>query len=114
MLTLDALRDFGADTREGLERCLNNEAMYLSLIRRALENRSFDALAAAVAADDRKAAFEAVHTLKGMTANLALTPLYTLSSEMTELLRAGADADYPDYLERLLRLRDALLRLDGK
>ena len=46
--------------------------------------------------------------------NLSLTPLYEVCSEMTELLRAGKDADYPAYLEEILRRRDALLALrDG-
>ncbi len=111
MLTIDALNRFGADTRNGLERCLNNEAMYLRLVNMALDDANFGRLAAAVETDDRKAAFEAVHALKGVMGNLALTPLYELSSELTELLRAGNDADYPAYLEKILAQRNALLDL---
>ena len=29
MLTVAALREFGANTEEGLSRCMNNEAFYL-------------------------------------------------------------------------------------
>ena len=111
MLTIDALNRFGADTRNGLERCLNNEAMYLRLVNMALDDANFGRLAAAVESDDRKAAFEAVHALKGVMGNLALTPLYELSSELTELLRAEKDADYPAYREKILAQRNALLDL---
>ena len=113
MLTIDALNRFGADTKDGMSRCLNNEAMYLRLVVKALDNPNYARLSAAVAAEDKKAAFEAVHAIKGMMGNLALTPLYELSSEMTELLRAGQDADYADYLARILRQREALLALCG-
>ena len=32
MLTMDALRRFGANTEEGLGRCLNDEGFYLELV----------------------------------------------------------------------------------
>ena len=38
---------------------------------------------------DAKTAFEYAHALKGVYANLALTPLYTPTAELTELLRGG-------------------------
>ena len=111
MLTIDALNRFGADTKDGMSRCLNNEAMYLRLVVKALENDNYDRIYSAVAAGDKKAAFEAAHAIKGMMGNLGLTPLYELSSEMTELLRAGKDADYADYLAGILRQRETLLAL---
>jgi len=111
MLTVNALRDFGANTREGLGRCLNNETFYLRLVNMALNDAGFGRLAAAVESGDRKEAFEAAHSLKGVLGNLSLTPLYELTSEMTELLRAGQDADYSAYLAKLFALRDELLAM---
>ena len=111
MLTTEALAQFGANVPEGLERCLNDEAFYLELVEMTLEDDSFSRLSDAVEAGDKKAAFEAAHALKGVAANVSLTPLYTEIAEMTELLRGGKDADYPAYLTRILRLRDALLAL---
>ena len=111
MLTMDALRQFGANVQEGLERCMNDEGFYLELIQMALDDGSFEALSAAVAAGDKKAAFQAAHALKGVLANVALTPLSQEISEMTELLRAEKDADYPGYVARILRLRDTLRAL---
>ena len=111
MLTIDALRAYGANVDEGLARCMNNEAFYLRLVNMAVNDAGFGRLEQAVTAGDLDEAFEAAHGLKGVLGNLALTPAYTLASEMTELLRAKAQADYPDYLQKLLAQRDALLAL---
>ena len=102
MLTIDALRQFGANTGEGLGRCLNNEAFYLRLVNMGLDDAGFGKLSDALAAGDTKAAFEAAHALKGVLGNLGLTPLYEPDSELTELLRSGADADYPALVADLL------------
>ena len=111
MITVDALREYGANTEEGLERCMNNEAFYLRFVNMALEDKGFDALKTAIEAGDMKASFEAAHALKGLLGNLSLTPIYDLVAELTELLRAGADADYEDYLRRVLEQRDMIAAL---
>ena len=109
MITMDTLRRFGANTQKGLDRCMKNEAFYLRLVNMALDDANFTRLADSVAAGDRKAAFEAAHALKGVLANLALTPLCEVASEITELLRADRDADYPALAEKLEERRRALL-----
>ena len=111
MITLDTLRQFGANTQEGLGRCMNNEAFYLRLVNMALEDGNFGKLEEAVKGGDRKAAFEAAHALKGVLANLALTPLYEPASEITELLRAEKEADYPALVSGLLGKREELMAL---
>ena len=111
MLTIDALRKFGANTQEGLGRCMNNEAFYLRLVNMALGDAGFEKLKEAIESSDKKAAFEAAHALKGVLGNLSLTPLYAPTSELTELLRAGTDADYPALLDQILRQREALIAL---
>ena len=121
MLTLDTLRACGADVEDGLNRCMGMEAMYLQLVEMGLKDRNFDRLIAAVEDDDRKAAFEAVHALKGVAGNLSLTPLYEAASEMTELLRSEAspsgrsegNADCSAFLARILTEREKLLALCG-
>ncbi len=42
MLTLDALNELGANTKEGLERCLNNEDFYLRLVKMAVMDEGFE------------------------------------------------------------------------
>ena len=111
MLTIEALRQLGVNIQEGLGRLMNNEAFYLRLVNMALDDAGFDRLAAAIGSGDKKAAFEAAHALKGVLGNLSLTPLYEKTSEMTELLRAGQEADYALLLSQILQQRDALIAL---
>lgn len=87
MLTVEALRSWGADVDEGMRRCMNNEAFYIRLAGMSLEDKNFGRLAQAIAAGDAKAAFEAAHGLKGSTGNLSLTPIYAPICEITERLR---------------------------
>ena len=111
MLTVDALRQIGVNTKEGLGRCLNNEAFYLRLVNMALDDAAFDRLADVVRSGDTQAAFEAAHALKGSLGNLALTPVYVPVAELTELLRAGKTDGSAALLEEILRQRDALTAL---
>ena len=113
MLTIDVLNEFGANTAEGLERCLQDEDFYLDLVPTALEKDSYDALDSAIKANDLDSAFEAAHALKGVLANLALTPLYEPASEMTELLRARTDTDYGPLMQKILDERQRLMDMAG-
>ena len=88
MLTIDKLREFGADVDEGLARCMNNEDFYLMLVGKAIDDKRLSLLEQQLARKDLDAAFETAHALKGMYANLSLTPLTKPVSEMTELLRS--------------------------
>ena len=111
MLTIEKLNAFGANTAEGLGRCLNNEAFYLRLTEKSLDEAAYEKLRDAVAAGDVDAAFEAAHALKGVLSNLSLTPIASVTSELTELLRARKEADYAAYADRILALRDELKAL---
>ena len=94
MLTIDSLRAFGADVDAGLVRCLNKEDFYLMLVNKAREDRKLSELAGQLREKQLDAAFETAHALKGMYANLSLTPLTEPVSRMTELLRSRTDTDY--------------------
>ena len=99
MLTIDALRTYGADVDEALVRCMNMENFYLKLVEKAKEDDKLSLLAMQIREKDYAAAFETAHALKGMYANLSLTPLTKPVSEMTELLRSGTDTDYSALIE---------------
>lgn len=111
MLSIQALNDFGVNTAEGMTRCLNNEQFYFRLIGKAVADPGFEKLRDAVAAGDMDKAFELAHALKGVTGNLALTPLFEPVSQMTELLRTHADADYGPMVDTLLERRNTLAEM---
>lgn len=59
-------------------------------IGRFLEDESFDMLCRYMESGNRKEAFRAAHTLKGVCANLGFARLFDSSSRLTEVLRAEA------------------------
>ena len=111
MLTIDALKQLGVNTDDGLSRCMGNEAFYFKLIGKVVDDKNFEALEEAVAAKDLDAAFDAAHSLKGVLGNLALTPIYDPVFEVTELLRARSDIDYAPYLATISEKRKELVAL---
>ena len=98
MLTIEKLRDWGANVDEAMERCLNNEGFYLRLADKAFQDPNFDRLKEALTSGDLDRGFEAAHALKGALANLALTPVLTRVQEITELLRSRTQMDYAPLL----------------
>ena len=101
MLTIETLKEFGADVNEGLNRCMNNESFYLMLIGKALADNRLEQLEEQLSNKDLDGAFESAHALKGMYANLSLTPLSKPIIEMTELLRSRTEMDYSSLLDEV-------------
>ena len=111
MLTIEKLQEFGVDTKEGLTRCMNMEAFYFKMIKMGLSDGHFESLGESLQAGNLEEAFEAAHALKGVIGNLALSPIYEPLAEMTELLRAGKEADYMTMYNSIKEMRDKLLAL---
>ncbi len=111
MLSIDALKELGANTDEGLKRCMNNEAFYLRMVDMGLRDTGFDTLQSALEAGDLDKAFEAAHALKGVMGNLSLTSIAAPMSELTELLRARKEIDYTPYLTPILELKEKYVAL---
>lgn len=101
MLTIETLKNIGADTDEGLQRCLNNEAFYLRLVKMAAEDQSFEQLRDAIEKGDLDEAFERAHALKGVLGNVSLTNVLEPIKEITEDLRARTEKDYTEILDKI-------------
>ncbi|MBE5997752.1 MAG: Hpt domain-containing protein [Lachnospiraceae bacterium] len=112
MLTIDTLKEFGADTADGLTRCMNNTDFYLRLVRMALKDQGFEKLSRAVGENDFDAAFEAAHALKGILTNLSLTPISEPTIAITEHLRAKEQMDYKPLVDQILAKKAELEALD--
>lgn len=86
---LERLRDWGCDVDGALERMLDDEEFYLECLSMLMEDEGFDALSAALEQGDASTAFDRAHALKGVLANLGLTPLFEQVEKIVEPLRAG-------------------------
>ncbi len=52
MLTIELLNNYGADTTEGLKRCVNKESLYFRLVGMIPTNDGFNKLYEAVKTND--------------------------------------------------------------
>ncbi len=85
--TRKKLEDVGIDLDSVLERFMGNEGLLERFLKKFPEDKSYQKLVEAVESRDVEAAFEAAHTLKGVSANLALENLHEVVDKQTELLR---------------------------
>ena len=111
MLTIDSLKAFGANTEEGMGRCLNNEAFYLRLVKMIPQDKNFERLYDCLGSGDLNGAFEAAHALKGALGNLSLTPIYNKAVEITELLRSRTQMDYAPLAAEIKALQAKLVEI---
>ena len=103
MFTIDKLKAFGCNVEEGLSRCMNEEFFYIHLVTSLITetDKKLPLLEEAINQNDLQKAFEYAHGLKGVYGNLAITPLYEKISNVTELLRAKEEADYPSLIKEI-------------
>ena len=113
MLTIQALEEYGANVKEGLQRCMGKEDFYLRLVGMALADGGFAKLGEAIEEKDYKKGFEAAHALKGILSNLSLTPILDPVVEITELLRAGTETDYAPLYARIMEQYNKLKQLSA-
>ena len=80
---------------------LMNERLIERFILKFPEDPSMGALLEMIEAGDNVAAFRAVHTLKGVAANLAFTQLFRDASNLTEQLRDLKSNPDPEFVSTL-------------
>ncbi|MBR3637706.1 MAG: Hpt domain-containing protein [Lachnospiraceae bacterium] len=108
-MTIEKLNELGADTKTGLARCAGMEAFYLSLVEKSLRDTKYDELEGLIHEHKYKEAFEVAHALKGVLANLSLTPVLKPISEITEGLRNQTEMDYSALLVQMKEARNGFL-----
>ncbi len=98
----------GCDISGAMERFLNDEDFYMSCLQRVVHDESFDKLKAALENHSIQEAFDAAHTLKGVLANMGLTPMYDTVVKIVEPLRAGTDEGLMPYYDVLIKQNEEL------
>lgn len=87
MTVAECYSKIGGDYENAISR-FRSEALIKRFLPMFLNDPSFNELTEALEKGDVQPAFRAAHTLKGVTANLSLTKLNSVSVEITEMLRA--------------------------
>lgn len=94
MLTIEKLKEYGADVKQGLSRCANNETLYLRLVGLFIRELADCELENALKEGNLDKAFNIAHKLKGGVSNLALTPISAPIYKLTECLRNKTQCDF--------------------
>lgn len=107
-MLLEELKNWGCDIDGALERFVGDEELYKTCLYTVLSDKAFEGLGEALRTGQVREAFDYAHTLKGVLANMGLTPMYDVTVRMVEPLRAGnADGLLPVY-EELLQTKSVL------
>lgn len=113
MLTTEKLREYGADVESGVRRCVDDEAFYLRMVRKSLDDEHYDRLKGEIEAGTLDRAMDTVVALQGMTGNLALSPIYEPLCALAKNIHWNQGAEEAASLAaRILRQRDLLRALD--
>lgn len=86
---IERLRAWGCDIDGAMERMLDDQELFVTCVQMVAEDPGFDELGRQLTSGTPEAAFDVAHSLKGVTANTRLTPLYTLVGQLVEPLRRG-------------------------
>lgn len=110
MSLMEELNALGVDTAEGLERVMGDNDLYVMMLGMFTDAiKSSNIAPADFDGTDLKGLTDKVHTLKGTTGNLALTPLFNAYNEALGLLRAGQAAQAKAVYERMLPVQSKIL-----
>ncbi|MCL1855435.1 MAG: Hpt domain-containing protein [Clostridia bacterium] len=98
---LRKLTDFGMDVTGTMARFGGNEALMMRFLLGFPKDQTMGSLRDAMASGDREAQKVAAHSLKGLSGNLGLTPVFEASTAMMNALRASEDTDVTGLYEAL-------------
>ena len=96
-----------------MERFLDDKDLYMICLQTVISDSAFEKLGVALAEKNALEAFDYAHTLKGVFANLGLTPMLSVVVEIVEPLRNGSVDGLEDFYEKLLASNEHLKSILG-
>lgn len=108
---LQNLRNWGCDIEGASERFLGDMELYRDCLEMLVQDEAFEKMKQALRRGEAETAFEEAHALKGVLANLGLTPMYDMIVQIVEPLRIGDTTALLPFCEELLQARENLRRV---
>lgn len=106
---INELEALGVNTQEALRRFSGNSALYVKMLGKLTAAINDMEVMPCIEKEDYEAAVTNAHTLKGVTGNLSLTPLYNAYTDITNLLRGEKYDEAKAALENILPIQDDIL-----
>ena len=100
---------WGFDKDGALERFLGDEELYVSCLNSFVKDLEISDLEEAISKKEYKKVFEISHSIKGVSGNLGLNPIFSSSSDIVELVRKPP---YPENLDFLLFQKLQMLKIN--
>lgn len=95
------LYNVGIDTKSGIARFNNNEALYEKWLYDFVEDQNYAKMLLAIQNQNVKEAFGYAHTLKGILGNLSINKVYEDICPLVEQLREGNLSNIDLFLNKL-------------
>lgn len=114
MTLLEELAENGADIKDGLERLMNNEAIYERLLKKLPDSINAQEVLPYIESGEIETATKNAHTIKGVTGNLSVTPLYKAYTTIVDLLRAGKVEEAKTLYINTLPVQEKLIKIIEK
>ena len=103
------LNKLGVNTDEALARFMNNSALYVKMLGKFPAAVKDADVPEHFKAKNYDTAVSTAHTLKGVTGNLSLTPLFKAYTDIVALLRAGEPDKAEAILEEILPTQEKII-----
>ena len=95
--------DIGGSYTDALA-IMMNDLFISKMMKKFIENNSYNEIVSLYEKKDYRALFAAAHSFKGVSGNLALTPLYELASTITEATRNSDGVNLDKEIAELKRV----------
>lgn len=110
MNLFEELKDLGVDVTEGLERVMDDESLYETMLGMYIDRVNANPIAMEdFDGEDLEALIARVHMLKGLTGNLAMKPLFAGYMQMLDLLRTDRPKEAKKEYEQILPVQTAII-----
>ena len=88
---LDVSGEDYVDVNDALKRIGGNEGLYKRLLKRFVDGTEMESLENALNSGDMEEAARFAHTIKGVSANLSLTKISIISTQLEQDIKNGSD-----------------------
>ena len=82
--------DLYIDSEDAVSRIGGNMSLYKRLLGRFIEGNHYEEIESSLLSGDNEAALRQVHSLKGVSANLSLVRIHSISVQLEQLLKDGS------------------------
>ena len=106
---INELETLGVNTQEALRRFSGNSALYIKMLGKFITAANDTEVMTYIEKEDYETAANNAHTLKGVTGNLSLTPLYSAYTDITNLLRGQKYDEAKSALEKILPVQKEII-----